>query len=214
MSSNGRFTSDVFKGFFFALAATILVSTNFVTAKYGLKGFNPVTFSLVWTSSAAVYALAAVLVAGYGRGLALPARAVKKVATMGLACGAAMILAWAGLARLDPSFASLLWRFLPLLAIVSGTLFLGERLSVRELAPVAIMILGGVVSTLGRWQIVGTGMVLTLLACCAGAVQMLMAKMTVTEVHPLVLVFYRCGLGALTVASWGILTGNLDFDVA
>jgi len=43
--------SDPLKGFFYALAGSVLVSTNWVTAKYGLRGFNPETFSLVWTSA-------------------------------------------------------------------------------------------------------------------------------------------------------------------
>ena len=45
-----------------------MISTNYVTAKHGLKGFNYQTFSVVWTTAAAVYALLIVL----GTGLLKP----------------------------------------------------------------------------------------------------------------------------------------------
>ncbi len=214
MSSNIYTRGDPFKGFLYSLAGTILVSTNFITAKYGLEGFNPETFSLVWTSAAAVYSLAIVLATGHWRQMALPAHAIRGIALMGLATGAGMILTWAGLARLDPSFAAFLWRFSPVLTLLLSALLLGERLMVKELVPVAVMVLGGSLSAVGRWHIVGMGMTLTLLGCFATAVQMLIAKVKVSEVHPNVLVFYRAGIGALVIALWTLPTGKADFDAA
>jgi len=124
-----------------------------------------------------------------------------------------MIVSWAGLARLDPSFTAFLWRFQPVLTIALSALFLGERLVNREWLPIAIMISGGALSTMGRWEIVGTGVILTLLACCAGAMQMLIAKIVVTAIHPTVLVFYRVGIATLVIALWTLPTGKVNFDV-
>ncbi|MFH0778701.1 MAG: DMT family transporter [Candidatus Eisenbacteria bacterium] len=201
------------RGFLFALGGTVVVSTNFVTAKYGLKGFNPETFSLVWTAAAAVYSLLIVLGSGQLRQLALPGTCARDVALLGVATGAGMILGWAGLARLDPSFSSFLWRFHPLLVIVLSVLILRERLTAKELAPAAIMILGGCISTIGRWNIVGTGVVLTLLSCCAVAVQVTIAKSRVQEMHPNVLVFYRVASGSVVILLWCLLVGDIRFDV-
>ena len=213
MNSDIDARSDPLKGFFYALAGSVLVSTNWVTAKYGLRGFNPETFSLVWTSAAAVYSLIIVLATGHRRQIALPAHVIRKVALMGLATGVGMILVWSGLARLDPSFQAFLWRFQPVLTIVLSALFLGERLTVKELVPVAAMVLGGFVGAIGRWQIVGSGMLLTIFACFAFAVQMLIAKKMVAEIHPNALVFYRVGIGVLIIALWTLLTGKGNFGV-
>jgi len=205
--------SNYLKGFLYSLGGTILVSTNFVTAKYGLKGFNPVTFSLVWTAAAAVYSLLIVLSCGQWRQMALSSRDIWNVVLMGLATGAAMILAWTGLARLDPSFAAFLWRFQPVLTIVLSVLLLRERMSIKEIAPVTVMILGGCLSTIGRWDIVGIGIILTLLACIAVAVQMLIAKARVHEIHPNILVVYRVGIGAVVIMLWALLAGKINFQV-
>lgn len=205
--------SSLPKGFLYSLGGTALVSTNFVTAKYGLKGFNPETFSLVWTTAAAFYSLLVVLICGQWQQMALSSSAVRSIALMGLATGVGMILSWAGLARLDPSFAAFLWRFQPVLAIMLGAVLLSERLSAKEIAPVAVMTAGGCLSTIGRWDIVGIGTTLTLLACLAVAVQMLIAKARVHEVHPNILVVYRVGIGAAVILLWALLRGKLDFRV-
>jgi len=205
--------SDFFKGFFWSLAGTIVVSTNFVTAKYGLEGFNVETFSLVWTSAAAVYSLFIVLAMGYREQLALPGYTISKIVLLGLVTGAGMLLFWAGLAQLDPLFAAFISRFTPILTILLSAVFLGERLMVRELSPAVLMVLGSLLSAIGQWHIVGIGMILILLSCCSGAIQNLMAKMVVNAVHPNVLVFYRVGIGALVIALWTLSVGKANFDV-
>ena len=59
----------------------------------------------------------------------------------------------------------------------------------------------------------GVGTTLTLLACFAVAVQMLIAKAKVHEVQPNVLVFYRVSIGAIVIMLWTFLTGKADFRV-
>lgn len=213
MNSNTHARSNFMKGFLYALAGTFFVSTNYITAKYALQGFNPETFSLIWTAAAAVYSYIIILITGKRRLLTIPARTIGKTIVLGIATGIGMILSWAGLARLDPSFTAFLWRFAPVLIIMFSALFLGERLSIIELGPITIMILGGVFSATGRWDVVGAGIILSLLGCCAFAIQMLMAKMVVDGIHPNILVFYRVGIGVCVIALWTFLTGKADFDV-
>jgi drug/metabolite transporter (DMT)-like permease len=213
MCPNVHTQRDSIKGFLYALGGTVLVSTNFVTAKYGLGGFNPETFSLVWTTTAAVYSLLIVLSCGQWRQIAVPRRAARDVALLGVTTGVAMILAWSALSRLDPSFAAFLWRLQPMITIALGALFLKERLTAAEIVAGAIMISGGLLSTLGRWQFVGTGVVLILIACVAVAVQLLIAKARVHEIHPNILVVYRVGIASVVVLLWCLLTGRIDFQV-
>lgn len=124
-----------------------------------------------------------------------------------------MILGWAGLARLDPSFASFIWRFSPVLTIVLGVFFLKERFHLIELIPFTIMVVGGILSTMGRWNIVGIGILLTLGSCLLASIQMVMAKMVVRSLHPNQIVFFRVGIGTIVIALWTFLSGRADFDV-
>jgi drug/metabolite transporter (DMT)-like permease len=201
------------KGFLYSLGGVFLVSTNFVTAKYGLQGFNPETFSVVWTSGAAIYAFAIVLVGRARRDQIFPMRSMKPMLALGAATALGMVLGWKGLTRLDPSFASFLWRLLPVFTILSGVIILKERLSKKEAFAMAIMLLGSLWSVVGRWDTVGTGVTLTVLACCTGVVQLLIAKSQIRQVHPDVLVAYRVGIGAVLIASWVFATGTADFAV-
>lgn len=205
---------DPFKGFLYALGGTILVSTNLVTAKYGLIGFNPETFTLIWSGAAALYAFVIVLAAGHRHEIvSSSSHNTMRIIGMGLAASFSMMLAWQGLDRLDPSFASFIWRFQPVLAIIFGVFLLNEKLFAKELFPIAIMVFGGCLSTLGRWNVVGSGTVLTILACCAVTSQMLIAKTLSSKIHPNVLAFYRVAIGTVFIASWTFLTGKADFDV-
>jgi drug/metabolite transporter (DMT)-like permease len=213
MSQNDQ-SNQPLKGFIFSLIATILVSTNFVTAKYGLRGFNPHAFSVVWTISATIYSFIIVLATGLRRDLSISRGSIIPMVVLGISTAAGMLLGWAGLALLDPSFASFIWRFFPVLTIVLCAIFLRERFSPIELIPIGIMVIGGAISAFGRWSAVGLGIILTIAACLAASVQMLIAKMKVKQVHPNVLVFYRVGISALIIAIWTFSIGKGDFHAA
>jgi drug/metabolite transporter (DMT)-like permease len=201
------------KGFLYSLGGVILLSTNFVTAKYGLKGFNPETFSCVWTTAAAVYAFGIALAGRSSREQIFPRQNMKALVYLGIATGVGMVMTWSGLSILDPVFSAFIWRFYPVLTILLGVLILKERLSKYEVLAMFIMLGGSLWSMAGRWEIVGTGVILTILACCVGAVQLLIAKSQTDMVHPNVLVAYRVGIGAVFTVCWAFGTGMADFDV-
>jgi len=204
---------DPSKGLFYSFGGALLLSTNFITVKYGLRGFNPETFSLVWTASAAIYALVIALLAKKSREQLFPKRNAIAILAIGVCTAVGMILAWKGLSTLDPAFASFLWRILPVLTVLAGVIVLKERLYRAELLAMIVMLLGGLLSVVGRWHIVGTGVVLTVLAGIAGALQLMIAKITVNDVHPNVLVAYRVAIGAMLIACWTFATGAADFSV-
>jgi drug/metabolite transporter (DMT)-like permease len=207
-----RITQNNTKGFLYALAGTILVSTNYVTAKHGLTGFNPYTFSMIWTVSAACYAFVIILLSGSIKDLILPRHLILRMFMLGFATGIGMILGWAGLALLDPSFASFLWRFGPALTIIASYVVLREKMSAWEVLPFAVMLIGGVISTISVWHAIATGVVLTLLACVATAIQMLLAKKSITALHPNTLVFYRVGGAAVTITLYTLLINKVEFS--
>ncbi len=201
------------KGLLYSLGGAMLLSTNFITAKYGLKGFNPETFSFVWTTAAAIYSFAIAIAVKSSRSQIFPRKNMMAMAALGITTGICMIMTWSGLAILDPVFSSFLWRFLPVLTIIAGILFLKERLSKKEFFAMFIMLSGSLCCVAGRWEIVGTGVILTLLAGCAGAAQLLIAKTQTHRVHPNILVAYRVGIGAAITGIWVFSTGKADFSV-
>jgi len=201
------------KGFSYSLGGVILLSTNFVTAKYGLTGFNPETFSFVWTSAAAVYALGIVLAGRPNRNQIFPKKSIKPLLCLGVSTGIGMVLTWSGLWFLDPVFSSFLWRFFPVLTILLGVFVLKERLSKREVIAMFIMLSGSLWSMAGRWQFVKEGVILSILAGFVVAVQLFIAKSQTGLVQPNVLVAYRVGIGAVLTACWAFLTGKADFAV-
>lgn len=204
---------DPLRGFLYSLGGVILLSTNFITAKYGLEGFNPETFSFVWTTAAAIYSFAIALAVKSSRNQIFPKQNMKAMIALGTITGGCMVLTWNGLARLDPVFSSFLWRFFPIMAILAGVFFLKEKLSKYEILAMLVMLAGSLWSVRGRWDIVGPGVILTLLAGCAGAAQLLIAKSLTNIVHVNVLVAYRVGIGAGFTAAWALANRNLNFDV-
>lgn len=203
---------DNTKGFLFALAGTILVSTNYVTAKHGLRGFNPYTFSMIWTIAATCYSFIIIALSGRIKKLIVPRHLILRMVTLGFATGVGMILAWSGLALLDPSFASFLWRFAPALTIFASYVVLREKMSAWEILPFVIMLIGGVISTIGVWHAVATGVVLTFLACITVAIQMVVAKKSITELHPNTLVFFRVAGAAFTITLFTLLIHKVEFS--
>lgn len=207
------FRYDPKKGFLLSLGGALLLSTNFITVKYSLRGFNPETFSFVWTSAAAIYAFGIVLAGRDSRAKILPKGAAKALLALGACTALGMILAWKGLSELDAAFASFIWRFLPVLSILSGVIILREHLALREALAMGIMLVGALWSVVGRWNVVGTGVTLTLAAIFFGALQLLIAKSQTHKVHPNVLVAYRVGIGSVLIACWVFASGAANFAV-
>ncbi len=210
----GAFTENRFRGFLYAIGGIFLLSTNYITAKFALEGFNSNTFSLVWTSAATVYSFIWISASIGVRKILVPAGTAGRLILLGVITGTGMILSWAGLRLLDPSFNSFLTRFVPVLTILLSVFVLKEKVSLGILIPFAVMVGGSLISSLGRWEIVGRGVVLTLSACFVVSLQMLLAKVIVRKVHPNVLVVYRTLFGALTILIWILIIGDYDFNVA
>ncbi|MDP6106807.1 MAG: DMT family transporter [Candidatus Brocadiia bacterium] len=200
-------------GLLYAVGGTFLLATNYCTAKYATGGFDPGTFALVWTSAAAFYSLVICFATRRTRELAVPRRAVWALALLGVCTGAGMLLGWAALDRLDPSFAAFLSRFTTVMTTILGVVLLRERLRGMEVVAMGVMVTGGLISTLGRWEIVGLGVVLMLLACVAAAAQNLIAKVYVRTIHPSSLVFWRLAIGAGVIAVWVVGGGAVDVQV-
>ncbi len=105
-----------------------------------------------------------------------------------------MLLCWTGLSLLDPVFASLIWRFFPVMTTLAGGLFLKERLMKDEIVAMLMMVAGSIYGIKGRWDLVGKGVVITLLAACTATAQLLVAKSYSKKIDINVMVTYRVGI--------------------
>jgi len=211
-SPRGADVAFKMKGAFYALAGVFLVSTNFVTAKYALGGFNPETFTLLWLAAASFYSLLIITVTGHGKQIALDVERWKPMALLGIVTGTGMLFTWTGLKMLDPSFAALISRSGPVIAVFMGVIFLKERFLGREILPVTLMAAGGFISVMGRGEVVVLGVLFTLLGAFSYGVQHLIAKKYALKITPDTINFYRVFFALLPVSVWVFSTGKVDLN--
>ena len=202
------------QGLTLSLLACLCVSVNYITGKFGVTGFGPDSFSLVWITAATIYTLAAVLATGRSGQLRLPRAVRGRVLAMGILTGLQMILFWWSLDLLDAPFAAFLGRFEPALTILLAGLLLGERLRFREGLAIGVMIAGGCLSTAGVWREVGLGVLLVMLACLTMSLQFVLGKNLAGKVHPGIMVFYRAACASAMMFLWVAGPGEARFDVA
>ncbi len=199
------------RGFLLAFLGMAFLSCNYINAKIALGGFNPATFTAIWMSSAAGYAvflLAARRQLGAVRLTGLP---FKGMMGLGLCNTMAQLLMWQGLDRLDPSFSAFLGRFSPMISILVGVVLLRERIRALEWGAVAVMIAGGALSAAGSvWRLEWAGIFLTLGSGFFIALQYPIAKRFGGEVPSLVMNFYRVSVAAGVATLWVFGTGQWE----
>ena len=202
------------KGFLLALGSTALLSTNYVTAKYALKGFNTATFSFLWCAVAAIYAFLYIALIGRLEQVRPNPRNIVRLLLLGIITSGSMLLGWAGLRLLDPSFAAFIGRFTPAFVILLSAMFLKERISSIEFVPMGLMIAGGVVATVGSLELVWGGVLLLVGGMICNSSMMVVAKTIASEKHPAIMVFYRLAGAGVIIGIWLLGSGKIDFSVA
>ncbi len=199
---------DSYKGFFFALAGSVLLATNYIVAKYALREIDALTFAFIWVGVAAVLMLIVLAVQGKLRQLAVPRRCVRYIVILGLFACLNQGTFWAGLELLEPSFASFLGRFWLLFTVLGGYLVLHERLSPIELVAGVVMIAGGCISSIDNWRSDWVGVVLILIGCVAFAGVNVTLKVAVRHADPIVLNFYRLAFATPVLGAYVFLFGQ------
>ena len=200
------------KGFSFALAASVLIATNLILIKQVLGAFNIYIFSAILTGSGAVAALLTILSTNRPKLLLPPPKRVGLVVLIGIINGVMILSMCAGMVYLDPSLSALLLQFMPVVMLLFGTILLKEKLRPLELLPIGLMLVGGCICVAGRWEYVGVGVVLVMLAGVAAGLIMSLAKVAVSKgCHPNTIVLYRAGIGSLILFATAVVLGKVDF---
>jgi len=209
---------DPFRGFLYALIATIVMSGSVVLGKFGMQkdgGFNPATFAFLWVGSGAAYCFIALAITGRLGMLRIPRRSVRMVVLISAITGINQYVGWTGVRLLDPSFAAFLNRTAPVFIILCSVVFLGERLRRAEVAAFVVILAGGCISAIKDWHNADTrtGMICIIVACLVVGAQRVLIKICVRRVEPMAVNFYRALGGAITVGTVGLLSGAIDFSV-
>lgn len=202
------------KGFIFSLGHAALAATNFVTAKYALQGFNTTTFCFIWTATGTIYTFLYIVLSGRLRQLRPDPQNIVWLLLLGVFASGGILMVWAGLKLLDPSFAAFITRFLAVFVVLLGALFLKERIPPIEFIPMGLMIIGGIITTVGRLEAVGLGVVLMIGSVICISITMVLAKTVANEKHPGVLTFYRLAVAATIIGIWLLVSGKVDLAVA
>lgn len=209
-----RVERDPLKGFLYAASAAVVLSfTTYIFSKYAMdkeEGLNAATFAFFWTLSASVYLLLLLAARGKLGEIRLPRRVAVCMVAVGITGGLAHIFFWSGLALLNPTFTSFLMRFMSVLVILGCVIFLRERLSRSEVIAIAVMLVGGCICFVGKWEFSIRGAALILLCTVAGAAWRLLAKAGAPHVPPMAGNFYRCAVSAALIGLWAWATGGLD----
>jgi drug/metabolite transporter (DMT)-like permease len=203
------------KGFAFSVGATLCIATMYPLGKFAMPGMGGAPgWALVFAVAGSVFSVLMLLVTGQARHIVLRRDLWGSVLAIGLLNGVGAVGFWAGLERIDPTFASTLGRMLPVLCVLGGVVFYGERISRWELLPVLLIITGGIGAVAGRpsGEILGVG--LTLGGCVMGASQFILAKRIVHDVPVGALTAWRMIFAVPLVATWAWSTGRLDFSAA
>ena len=191
-----------------------MLSTNYVTAKYALKGFNTETFSFLWCAVATIYAFLYIALTGRLEQVRPNPGNIVRLLLLGIFTSGSMLLGWAGLRLLDPSYAAFIGRFTPAFVILISAMFLKERIPSIEFVPMGLMIAGGVVVAAGRLELVWGGTLLLVSGMIFNSSMMVVAKTIASEKHPAIMVFYRLAGASVIIGIWLLGSGKIDFAVA
>ncbi len=200
-----------YKGLLLAIAGVVLVSVNFVTAKYALTGYNSFTFLPLWFGTASVASTVYVLL--YGPAWrAQVRRNLWPLLGVGFTNGIAGAMIFAGLAYLDPSVTAFLARSGALYAMVLGYIFLGERFSLQCLAGMALILAGVVLITYSSAASELVGVVLVLVGYIFGSLNYLFGKKAIGDTNPVVLIWMRSLVSLVVALAVAVISGRFNFQ--
>ncbi len=203
-------------GFFIAFAGMLLLSCNYITAKTAMQGFNPKTFASLFYIAGTTYSLVLTFAMGQGGQLRVRGRDLRLMIWLGMTLTCSALFGWAALSMMDPTFNSFLGRLTPMMTILLGVVMLKEHVRPLEWLAVAVMVGGGVLSTMGgTWQAEWWAILLTLAASFCTALQFTLGKLGGDRnMPPLVMNVYRTAVAAAIVTVVTLALGEFDISKA
>lgn len=201
------------KGIIYALIASMLLGTGFISVKYFSNlGLNPETLSVSWFFFGFVFSFAIALIITKGGILKLVRKYWKIEVMLGLANGINAIFWFEGIAVLDPSVASFILRFVTVFTIILSFIFLKEKFTKMESLGVIVAMLGAFMITYSGGELVFKGVIFMLLAAFFFAVHNVLAKSISDDVDPMSLNAMRALFSFVVIFTYALSTGNIQTD--
>ena len=132
-----------------ALLSAVFAALTAILAKVGVEGVDPDVATFVRTLVIAVVLATLLLVTGHRIG-AIPARAYMFLTLSGLATGASWLCYFRALSLGDAAQVAPLDKLSVVLVAIFAVIFLGERLSIRDAAGIALITIGAFLVATGR----------------------------------------------------------------
>ena len=132
-----------------ALLSAVFAALTAILAKVGVEGVDPDVATFVRTLVIAVVLATLLLVTGHRIG-AIPARAYLFLTLSGLATGASWLCYFRALSLGDAAQVAPLDKLSVVLVAIFAVIFLGERLSIRDAAGIALIAIGAFLVATGR----------------------------------------------------------------
>ncbi len=201
------------KGVFYAILASMLLGTGFISVKYFIsQGMNPVMLNAEWFFFGALFSFIIAFFMTKGEIFRLMKKYWKIELMLGLANGINAIFWFKGLEVLDPALASFILRFTTIFTIILSFIFLKERFTKIETLGVAIAMVGAFVITYAGGELVYLGVIFMLLAAFFFAIHNILAKSISDDVDPMSLNAMRAMFSFFVVATYTVVSGNVQTD--
>lgn len=190
------------------LASMALMQLAPLLNKFALGGLRPLQAALL--NSVFVLGFVATAVVVRRRGFRLVSGRPTLLLVLGLADAVGVIFIYASLSYVTPAAFALLGRLYLVIAVILGTLFLGERVTPLDWCLIAASVLGsGLFSFYGSIGGSSLGIVLVLGYTISFAVSNLLAKFAVSSAEPMSILFVSKSIGVLFLTGYGLLAGEL-----
>ena len=194
-----------------ATAASIIISGTFIFSKLLTARMPVAVFTALWFSIAGAMGLIAYLLRH--RALPpLPRHVLRPILLLGVLNGISALLFFQQIAMTDPAIVSFFSRIETVNTVLLGVLILRERLTVRDMLGVALVMGGSLLVTYASGETVALVFGLAVIQTLLHAGSLIAGKVAAPHISALALSTYRSLITALIAAPIALLSLRAEMD--
>ncbi len=198
------------KGYLLAVASTASLGMVFIFSKAILRTLNRETFVPLWYLAGFLLVTVYLLLTGQAHSFLVPRRLWLPVLAVGLFNSIAAVAFFWEIQLTDPTLVSFFGRMETVYTVLWGVLFLRERLNLREVAGMALTLVGALLITYAAGQVVLQAFLLSIFVeTLFFSLAFLVSKVALNRAMPATaLAGYRSLLMSLLTAAYATLAGR------
>ncbi len=196
------------KGYSQIIVALFLISTGPVAIDYIIKFNNPETCALLWGISAFVYSLIFIIYKKEYKDI----KKIKLKTGIALAMfsGLAALLWFYSIQAIGAEMTSFIGRVGPLLVVMLGVIFLGERFKLREIIGAIILLSGVYIIAFSPIEYLGIKIIYILIAVTSYSINQVIIKKNIKELSALSMNTVAIGGTMIILSFYTVLTGKFE----